>query len=297
MATDKDLNTFDIFLKPDGEWGYFHYYNPILSDFAFLPVYEDNNTSLENWWFYRLYQKYPLSILFPEHENYFELGNEIPTRIWKKLLKELNYKTELLIQKSIVINNRLIKQDNQEIEIASLSVLYDLENLQTKTDIMSTEANWNKQNPDLPFKEAVAIHVLLLADNILKMCHFVFIDDLHFTILYLQQLLQLLSPHFKTYSAQNYKQYLSQRGSINAKRKYEKNYLPLKEYAIAQYKQAILKEPNISKAKVAKQVIQNIESGLGPKYKGTPLRFASENPQSTILKWLYKKNTASAKEE
>ena len=279
MARKINKVKFVPWFHPDGDWGWFNYYNPITNEFALYPMYDDGNSSVENWDIYRFYQQTTLPILFPKHKDKFQLHEFLPNRTVKMLLDKLNHKVSILA-------NKMPKfKKNGVFEFWDIAKLQP-EDMFTKSQIKTAEDLWNKENKEVLFKEYIAIQILLLVEKLIKECSFMGLEDLYFIINRLEYLLNVLGYNQNYMYERRFEEFKSLRGTKNAKLRFEKNYAPIKTFALNSYQKALEQNLKVKKIKVAKQILQEIENGAVKNPNGQQLRLASENPIETILKWL-----------
>lgn len=167
------MKTFVEYNKPDGKWGWFHFYNPTNDTFAYKATFRDDNITIDNWWVWS-YQKIALKFLFGENIKNFN------KRIY---LDELNNK--ISYWKNFVEQSKELSSAGGSNIDPFACVLY-----------MISSKNTYLSHYDVPKKEIAAITILLLIDIIIRDCKCLYVENIVFICRRLESLLKIVYPAF-----------------------------------------------------------------------------------------------------
>lgn len=167
------MKAFVKYNKPDGKWGWFHFYNPTNDTFAYKATFEDDNTLIDNWRVWD-YQKIALKSLLGENIKNFN------KRIY---LDELNNK--ISYWKSFVEQSKELSSAGGSDVDPFVCVLY-----------MISSKNTYLSHYDVPKKEIAAITILLLIDIIIRDCKCLYVENIIYVCHRLETISKIIYPDF-----------------------------------------------------------------------------------------------------
>lgn len=167
------VKTFVEYDKPDGKWGWFHYYNPIKDDFAYKRTFEDDNIVLDNLDVWIVYQKLALTVLFGD--DFDKLKEKHLTLINSKLSSLFDF-----VNKNKDLRVWILGDFN-----GFASSLYSL--------ILN---DFNIKSLSMSKQEIAALLALFYIDIFIRDCKFTLVEDFIYSSYKFNKVMNIVYPDF-----------------------------------------------------------------------------------------------------